>query len=234
MKFLKRLVPLLFIPLLLSGCATVDMSLDLSREPNNFSALIQLDRNIAALAKSEWDSTVQNAREECEKQNGCNFEEVGDETYTGFRLTRSLEFKDGRAVSEDGQFAIERYEKGGEVQVSIHMNLVGTESQVSQDSSIDPGSVIKGSFSVKLPKDAKDVQTIDGTYNSEDQTITWPIDFNAKREQTFEFSYQQTKSFASIIVPVAIGMLIVGLLILGVAGFLASRDRKKTPDNLEN
>ena len=227
MKFPKRALALLFLPLLLTGCVKVDMSLDLSQEPNVLSALVQLDRNFAALAKSEWEGAVKNAREECAKQKGCQFEEVRDETYTGFRVTRPLEFKDGRVVSEDGRFAVERTEKDGRMQVIVRMDLGGTESQVPQDSAIDPGMIIKGNFVVKLPKDAKDVQTPDGTYSAEDQTITWPIDFSAKGEQTFKFSYQQPKSFVPIILRIAAGTVVAGLLVLGIIAALAARDRKK-------
>ncbi|PTQ51896.1 MAG: hypothetical protein HSCHL_0972 [Hydrogenibacillus schlegelii] len=80
---------------------------------------------------------------------------------------------------------------------------------------------------MKLSKDAKDVQTPDGTYSADDQTITWPIDFSAKGEQTFKFSYQQPKSYVPVILRIAAGTVVAGLLVLGIIAALAARDRKK-------
>ncbi|MBE3550889.1 MAG: hypothetical protein IMX03_06680 [Brockia lithotrophica] len=179
------LLPVLFA---LSGCFEMNMDLDLTKpDKPRLSLELLAEESLISLAGGEWNHKVQELKDECAKVPTCKFEELARGSKQGFRIEAPAVFTPQGTLSRDGiEIAHTSKREGGKIYEAYRVTL--DMDQVSGTSDSSYPVPLEGTFTVRLPKDATDVQT-NGTYNDREQKITWKIGTSQKGPMEFAFAY---------------------------------------------
>ena len=213
LKRITGLTLLVFALWGLSGCASVDLQIDMRKFPNVElisqafvnEALIQSNRN-------QWEQFVAEQKASCENEPGCRFNLIESSGKQGIELRKSARIED---LTKSENVMIEHHKENGKESFRLQLNF---------DNDIEGGaflSMIDGQISVLLPQNAEDVET-NGTYATEDKRITWPINWMDSQTMTFSFRLPNA-GLGEIFHPVVIGLFVLALLLLGVALFVTRR-----------
>ncbi|MBE3554898.1 MAG: hypothetical protein IMW85_07900 [Thermicanus sp.] len=210
MRRMRTVLLMLFLFIfVLTGCFQIDGELDLTNvDKPLFTMTVLVDKNIVNQAEDQWKESLKEIEEKCKKTAGCRYQEVTQGDKKGFEVIRPINITNEKDATEDGLFSLahEREKQGNQMKETYHItyHLNGyTGSQNDANFSMALLSS-EGTFTVKLPKGAKEVET-NGQYSQSEQKITWSV--NTAGENTFELSF--THEQGNVGLWIAIGILVI-------------------------
>ncbi|RKQ88684.1 hypothetical protein [Brockia lithotrophica] len=225
---LVLVLPILFA---LSGCIEMNMDLNLTQpDKPRLSTELLAEESLISLAESEWNKNVQEMKDECAKVPTCKFEELTRGSKQGFRVDVPVVFDSQGKLSHDGiEIARTSKREGSKVYEAYRVTL--DLNQVSGASGDSFPALVEGTFAVRLPKDASDVQT-NGKYNAQEQTITWKIGTSQKGPIEFAFAHPARGGLLGALG--GIGIAVVGLaaavaVVLFVVYLLRRKQKQESP-----
>jgi len=215
--------------LVLSGCLEMNMDLDLTKpDKPSISMEVLAEESLISLASDEWKNKVQEMKDECAKAPTCKFEELTRGSKQGFRIETPAVFDSKGTLSRDGiEFSHTSKREGGKVYDAYRINL--DMNQVNDTSSSMFPMSLEGTFTVRLPKDASDVQT-NGKYNAQEQKITWKIGTSQKEPMEFAFAYPAKSGFLGALWGIGIAIFVLAVLVgVVLLVFFLLRRKKENP-----